>query len=230
MKLSIDEHVAKDFTDIKIGVIVASDIDNTGKSGEIDSILFDIQERIKDGFSAESIKGHPTIARWRQIYSRFGSKPSDYNCSAEALIRSVLKGRTIASINKLVNLYSFISLKYVIPAGGEDLDKVEGSIRLKAAGGTESFVQLNTSDEEKPYRGEIIYCDDSENVLCRRWNWRESDKTKLTEKTKNAVIVLEGFDEDVGKAVKELAALIEQFCGGEIKTFILDKNTTEIEW
>ena len=143
-----------------------------------------------------------------------------------------LKGIGLNPINKVVDIYNFISLKHMTPVGGDDLDKVEGDIELTYATGQESFTRLNSDETINPDSGEVIYKDDKE-VLCRRWNWRECDKSKMTETTKNAALVIEGLPpftkENIEEISKELAQLIEKYCGGEIQIFIVNKERSEIE-
>jgi len=38
-----------------------------------------------------------------------------------------------------------------------------------------------------------VWCDDS-GVTCRRWNWRQCTRTRLTERTTRAVFVLDALD------------------------------------
>ena len=230
MKLIISDEILNTYPDLSIGVIVANNINNDRNCNEIKKMLEEVQEKVKTKFNIDNISENFIIKKWRKIYSEFGSKPSDYKCSVEALIRSILKGRNLRYINKVVDLYNVISLKHIIPAGGEDLDYVKGNIYLKHAEGAEIFVPLNSELEENPYKGEIIYCDDRNNVLCRRWNWRESNVTKITEKTKNVVLVLEGFDKNVEEALLELSGLMKTFCKCHTKTYIIDKNTNKVEW
>ncbi|NEA04049.1 hypothetical protein G3I28_32840, partial [Streptomyces sp. SID10116] len=64
-------------------------------------------------------------------------------------------------------------------------------------------------------RREIVWCDD-EGVTCRRWNWRQGPRTRLTEESVNAVFLLEGMGPDAGldAACAELAGLLAQFSPG----------------
>ena len=120
----------------------------------------------------------------------------------------------------------------MVPAGGDDIDHVDGDIILTIADGSESFRPLGSEESESPKEGEVIYKDDKE-VLCRRWNWRECDKSKMTEDTKDITLVIEGLPpvtkEEIETITKELSELIQKYCEGELKTFILDKNVSEIE-
>ncbi len=228
MKFIIDPKIFSDFANPKIGVIIASGIDNNGVNPEIASLLRTEETKIRSSFKAEELSLHPNIACWREAYKQFGSKPRDFRCSIEALLRVILRGDQVRDISKLVDLYNFISIKYVLPVGGEDLSKIKGDLNLCFADGTEDYTPLHGEENDSPKKGEVIYKDDL-GVLCRRWNWREGERTKITQDTKDAVLVIEALDpvtkEDLEKACNEFAELIEKYCGGETQVNILDKNS-----
>ena len=145
----------------------------------------------------------------------------------------ILDGIELKHINLLVDIYNYISIKYTIPVGGDDSDKVDNGITLTLAKGDENFIPLNSKEVKHPKEGEVVYRDDKE-ILCRRWNWRECDKSKMSAETKNAVLVVEGLPpvskDVVSTIITELGLLIEKFCGGEIKTLILDMDNPETEF
>jgi DNA/RNA-binding domain of Phe-tRNA-synthetase-like protein len=115
----------------------------------------------------------PRIAAWRSAFSEFGSKPSRYPSSAESLLARVLKGEALPRINALVDTYNAVSLRHLLPVGGEDLDEVRGDLRL-----------------ERAADGEVVWRDDA-GVTCRRWNWRQEPRTRLTEATTRAFFVFD---------------------------------------
>ena len=68
--------------------------------------------------------------------------------------------------------------------------------------------------------------------MCRNFNYRESDITKLTENTKNCVLVIESViadNADLEQALKELSSMVEENLGGTTKINILEKRNSEIE-
>ena len=230
MQLTVSEEIFEKFPDTRIGIVVATGMDNSGSDNSIKGMLESTQLETENRFEIEKLAEHPSVAVWRAVYSNFGSKPRDFRSSVEALIRSVLNGRGVRHINKLVDIYNYASLKHAIPVGGEDLDKTHGNLFLKFSEGTERFIPLGGGKEDNPYKGEVIYCDEGGNVLCRRWNWRESDITKLTESTRNAIIVAEGFDTKVDEATEELSVMIRDFCNAQTKTFLINKNNPIVKW
>jgi lysyl-tRNA synthetase class 2 len=69
-------------------------------------------------------------------------------------------------------------------------------------------------------------------VLCRRWNWRECEKSKLTEATKNALLVVEGIPPvtrtDIEVITSELATLVRQCCGVTTQVEVLSSDKPNI--
>lgn len=228
MNFLIDQKIFETFPDLHIGVLVAKDIDNTRALPAIQEHLRKEEERIRREFLLENLPQHPKIEVWRNAYIKFGAKPKEHRSSVENLYRLVLNGVTLRPINNLVDAYNFISLKHMLPIGGEDTDKIQGDMRLTFASDHEASVLLLGDKEPRPpHVGEVIYKDDA-STICRRWNWREADRTKLTEETKNCVLVIEGLPPvtrgEIEAAVEELKTTIETCCGGSKFSVILDRE------
>jgi DNA/RNA-binding domain of Phe-tRNA-synthetase-like protein len=153
---------------------------------------------------------HPHIAAWRAAFSAFGAKPSRYPSSAEALIGRALRGAGLPRVNRLVDLYNAVSVKHAIPVGGEDLDAVRQPVRLVRATGDEPFDAVD-GEIEHPRPGEVVWAD-AAGVTCRRWNWRQGRRTRLTETTTRAYFLFDALppltDEELDRAMRELAALL----------------------
>jgi len=132
------------------------------------------------------------LAAWRDAYKAFGAKPQRTPCSAEALWRRVERDGAIGRVNAVVDLYNEVSLRYGLPVGGEDLLAYAGTPRLVRAAGTEPF---ETTREGRAVidvvdAGEVIWRDDV-GVTCRRWNWRQTPRTRLDLATTEMWFVLE---------------------------------------
>ena len=233
MKLIITDPIFDLFPEVVLGVVIAHRIDNAQDEPEITARLRQAETALPGKFGGAPVIEHPYIAPWREAYRKFGAKPKDNPSSVENLTRRVLNGATIGHINNLVSLYNTISLKYILPIGGEDLDKIVGDILLTQAGAEEpAIVLLGEKEARAPRAGEIIYTDEV-GAICRRWNWKEADRTKLTADTKNAVLIIEALPPVprtvVQAAIRELADGVQRFCGGAVATALLDKDKRQIE-
>lgn len=231
MKFTVSQEVFNLFPLLNIVMMVVKEIDNFTPAEEIENLLRQEEAYCRTYFQELKVSEHPNITCWRKAYTDFGAG-SHYRSSIEALTRRVVKGEAIPLINKLVDLYNLISLKHLVPVGGEDLKKVKGNIELILASGDENFKALNSEVEEHPNRGEVVYVDENNDVLCRRFNWREAEKTKLTGETKDAIMYIEGLspvkDIEVKEAAQDLTRFIARFCGGKIELFLVNKNYPQV--
>lgn len=233
-KLRVADSIFDSFPGAILGILIARNINNTGERSEVISALRQEEAKTMERFAGVAVSEHPQILPWREAYRKFGAKPKDYPSSVENLIKRVSKGYSVPHINMLVDLYNTISLRHIVPAGGEDLDKIDGDIELIFASDHEAPVRLLGEPEERsPKPGEVIY-KDSAGAICRRWNWKEADRTKFTETTKNAVLVIEGLPPvyriQIEHIIQELAALILEYCGGNVTNGIIDKDNGEYEF
>ena len=230
--LSIDNRIFDDYPGFIMGVLVARGVVNSDNNAEIENLLKRASNQVIQDFAGQDVKEHPFIVPWRNAYRTFGAKPKKHLSSIENLIRRVVKSNSVPTINNLVDLYNAVSLKYLIPIGGEDLDTISGGIELTIADDNEKkIILLGESDPKSPKEGEVIYRDDK-GAFCRRWNWKEADRTKLTHQTHNAVLVLEALPpitrEQLTQATEQLANLIEKYCGGKTRLAILDKDSNQL--
>jgi DNA/RNA-binding domain of Phe-tRNA-synthetase-like protein len=232
MKFIVEQDVLQAFPEVQIGVLVLEDIDNRSKEG-FAAELQSAYEHARSKLHGTNVAEHPRIHCWREAYRMFGAKPKKYSSSIENLVRRTLKGDSLRSINPLVDLYNIVSLKHLLPVGGEDLDRIEGDIRLTRAGDDEPAIQLLGEKEARaPKAGEVIYTDDL-GAICRRWNWKEADRTKLTEDTQRGVLVLEALPpvtlNELEEAMAELEKLVRAHTGASAAMHVLDKNSPVLE-
>ena len=79
----------------------------------------------------------------------------------------------------------------------------------------------------------MIYKDE-ESALCRRLNWKEADRTKLTEETKSALLVIEAMPpitrEELENAAKELKSMVEGHCNAEVELVVLDSKSPQADF
>lgn len=96
------------------------------------------------------------------------------------------------------------------------MEKIVGGLHLGKAKGGEVFFPLGAETDAPALPEEIIYYDE-EGAVCRCLNWREAQRTMLTEGTKDAVLVIEAINEEQAAraqaAMKELQSLVEEYFG-----------------
>ena len=133
--------------------------------------------------------------RWHDAYRDFGIKPRVARPSSDALIRRAASEKGLPSINVLVDVYNAISILHAVPIGGEDLDRYEGPARLVIASGHEPSHPSSDGQSvvEHPEPGEPAWVDDA-GVTCRRWNWRQTNRTAIDHHTTRVGFIIDSLD------------------------------------
>lgn len=158
-----------------------------------DGLLAGAQRQALSRLDGAAPEQHPNVAAWRDAFRAFGAKPQRTRPSVEALLRRVPQG--LPRIDRLTDAYNAVSVAHLLPLGGEDLDGYRGALRLTRATGDEPFETTADGGDvvDHPEPGEVVWRDDV-GVTCRRWNWRQCTRTRLSGSTTRAVFVLDCLD------------------------------------
>jgi DNA/RNA-binding domain of Phe-tRNA-synthetase-like protein len=233
MRDIVDGEIFHRFPDYVRAIVVAKGISNQGLQREVEEMLRDAEAQCEALFATVGLTTYPRIANWREAYRTLSMKPGKNYSSVEALARRARGGSPLPYINTLVALMNGLSLTYLVPCGGDDLDAAQGDLTLRLATGGEEFTPLGGKEASHPEPGEAVYVDDQQ-VLCRRWNWRQGECTKIAPSSRNVLVNIDclapvGKDE-AERLVVELAELIERFCGGSVRHHLLtaDEPMAEI--
>ena len=219
------------FPESEIGVLVMEDIHNHPEDSntaydKINSLLKSANREAVKFLNDPVLSQNKVVAVWREAFMKFKTKKGARS-SIEALLRRIDKGNAVGSINPLVDLYNAISLTYGLPCGMEDLDAVKGDLRLAITQGGDDFLALGDEAPDPTLPGELCYLDDIGGV-CRCWNWRDGQRTMLTEHTKRAIAGIESVDsgrhEELREAVLALAAWAQETGIATVKTVAIVNN------
>lgn len=229
IEIRIHENIFKEYPTFRRGIVMAKEIQNHGHSQELEAKLNQaIAQAAKEPVD---VKTDPRTAVWNQAHRQFGSNPNKFPPAHCALLKRVQKpGTQIPFINKVVAIMNYNSIVDVMPVGGDDVIQAGESLELRHAGGNETFTPLgNPETIEHPDLGEIIYVvSESGEVMCRRWNWRNGHKTRITEDTHAIVMNIDGLGEDSeARAIitrDRVAGMIEEFCQAHIITTMLSPS------
>jgi tyrosyl-tRNA synthetase len=237
MKVTFDSALHSAYPGYRMYTVVATDIDNTGEDSALEKLVASAYEAIgaDDALaSVASVADHPRIKAWRDAFEAFGADMSLMRPSVEGLAQRAREGKAIPFINKVVAISNYISLKYLVPSGGDDLAKIDGDFGLRYASGMERFIPIGTQSEDPPRPLEVVYADEQK-VLCRGWIWRQCELSKITADSKHVVVNVDVLPpatiEEGLRAAEELAALIEKHCGGTTEIIYVgeDQQTAVIE-
>ena len=174
-------------------LIVAADGLQGGPSDETsESHLAAAEQHARAQLAGRTPDQLPHVVQWREAFRAFGAKPQRTRPSVEALLRRCATG--LPRVDRITDVYNAVSVLHVVPVGGEDRAHYAGPPRLTRATGAEPFeVTVGGAPAvEHPDAGEVVWRD-RDGVTCRRWNWRQCARTRITHDTTSAVFILDGL-------------------------------------
>lgn len=136
--IEISEEIRRLELPIALGVLTAT-VKVESRNEEIWRQLQELGRVRSAQYTAETIKEEAHIAAFREFYRRIGKDPSRYRPSSEMLIRRVVNGKPLYTINSVVDTMNLISIDTYLPLGLYDRDKIEGKIVFRIGRNGEGF-------------------------------------------------------------------------------------------
>lgn len=176
-----------------------------------------IQEVRRQFASPSAVRSCPEVAAFQRLHRRVGVSARKEQSSVERLLLLALKRGELPAINNLVDAYNLVSLRTRCSLGAHDLDAITLPVNLRLLTGREAFTPLSETTPAAVVPGEYGYVDAAERLLCRL-DVRQADFSKVTQRTRNALLIVEGTAEHdaevLGRAAEEVIELTTRYCGG----------------
>jgi DNA/RNA-binding domain of Phe-tRNA-synthetase-like protein len=213
---------------LRAGAIVFRDLVIAAAAPELLAEIDREIRAVRDSFaSPAATRSCPEVAAFQQLHRRAGVNPRKEQSSVERLLLLALKRGELPAINSLVDAYNLVSLRTGCSLGAHDLDTIVLPVSLRLLTGRESFTPLGESAPAAVVPGEYGYVDAANRLLCRL-DVRQADFSKVTEKTRNVLLIVEGTAEHdpemLHRAVEDVIELTTRYCGGTVEIIVSIKD------
>jgi len=189
------------------------------KNLELEKFKEEIIKEVKGKYTLDSLKDAPTFRAYRDFFWRVGIDPTKNRPAAEALIRRILRDNPIPNINTIVDAYNLASIKTEIALAAFDMEELQGNLVMRFARRGEKFLGIGMEKPMDLEGREVVISDDQKLVAI--YPHRDADRSKVTEKTRNILLLVcgvPGITTDLlARAATVAVEYITRFCGGEGK-------------
>ncbi|KRG11609.1 tRNA synthetase subunit beta [Virgibacillus soli] len=220
MDITIETPLSEKIAVLKFGILEYHNIIVENSPVYLKGKLHYFQESLFFDLENQKIGDIPEIKEWRQIFKTLGKSPSRYRPSAESLLRRVQKQQYLNDLHSAADLNNFFSLKYAIPIGLYDIDKIQGNVQLGIGNAQETYDGLNGRENR------------AENLLVVKDQigpfgspFVDSIRTAVTEKTTSALQIVYFTPSITNDAAEEMLKLIAssyyQVLGGTSKSKLI---------
>ncbi|HYB04692.1 MAG TPA: phenylalanine--tRNA ligase beta subunit-related protein [Nitrososphaerales archaeon] len=187
-------------------------------STELEAFKKSKQEEIRKNVSSlDAIRDLLVIRAYRDFYWKVGIDPTKTRPAGEALLRKIIGGRDLPSINTLVDSYNLASAETMISIAAFDHAKVDPRrLLMRIAAKGETFVGIGM-DSAMILNGVQVVIDDlSQKKLIAVYPYRDADESKVMEETTSVLFMMCGVPgisfADLEAAKKLTCNYVTTFC------------------
>lgn len=194
-----------------LGACIEADVTNTLHSDGLWAEIADIAGKYASTLTTESLKSNSAISATRRVYRLCGKDPSRYRPSSEALVRRAIQGKSLYSVNTIVDLTNLVSMTSGYSIGAFDRDRIVGDT-----------LTLGIGTKDEPYegigRGPVnieglpVYRDAAGGIGTPT---TDHERTKTSVNTKRLIVLINGYDgnrQNLESAVQLTKRLLTQYC------------------
>jgi DNA/RNA-binding domain of Phe-tRNA-synthetase-like protein len=215
--LVFDPHLASKIPDLRVTALEIAVENVEGRNPELEKLKNAVTQEVRSKYSLESVKDVRIFRCYRDFFWRLGIDPTKVRPASEALIRRILQGGSIPTINTAVDAINVSSIQTEIVVDAFDAAKIRGETRIRSASEGEKFLGIGMKHESTMSGGEIVISDALSPISM--YPHRDAQRTGLTPQTREILTVMCGVpgieDRILIDATRVVSRTIIRFCGGK---------------
>ena len=169
--------------------VIQSDVKYQKENRTLWNEIEKLTGNIKNTLSQEQIAKLPVIRHTREAYLSLGKEPARYRCSAESLLRRIVKGKDLYRINNVVDIINFISLSFHFSIGCYDFNQLIEPIVFDIGRKDETYQAIGRG---KMNIEDLPVFRDNKGAFGSPTS--DSERTMITDKTREIVVVIIDFN------------------------------------
>jgi len=216
MLLKVDPVLSGRFPGLAAQIVRIRGVEVRREHPELERFKAEVAGRVRARWTLDELREHPVFRAYRDFFWRIGVDPTKTRPAAEALIRRILRGRTLPKINTLVDVYNLASVDTAVALAAFDEDGLVGELLMREAGAGEEFLGIGMEKPRVLQGGEAVVADGEK--LIAIYPYRDAEACKITEGTERTLILVCGVpnidDETLTRAGRVALEYVTRFCGG----------------
>ncbi|WP_018703116.1 B3/B4 domain-containing protein [Anaeromusa acidaminophila] len=201
MKIQIDKTIGERLPYCQLGYLILNGVSVKGTPPALSREITQLQAEMAERYQMNVLPQVPKIMAVRNMYKKLSVDPSRYRPASEALVRRVLQNRSLYFVNSAVDVNNFCSLKYLLPFGLYDLDKIAGDCVMYRIVGEGAYTNIAGHTIQAGHRP---YLCDADDIFGNPSS--DSRRTAVTLSTERLLCVIYADEEE---SKEELAAMLD---------------------
>jgi methionyl-tRNA synthetase len=177
------------------------------KNPKVKKWVNELMEKTQKRYSEENWRKKDVFTKYIELHKSY-SNTKDVVSSSQTLVESIKEKGKIPNINTLVDIYNAVSALTGVSIGVHDLSEIKGDVRLEILEKDQLIKTIRKKDRIFAKKGEYAYLDE-QGIICRL-DIKQSDRTKISNKTTNAFVIMQGHQALGNEALEKAMGLLEE--------------------
>jgi DNA/RNA-binding domain of Phe-tRNA-synthetase-like protein len=216
MYLKLDSDLSSKFPGLRARVINIRGVSIAPVKAELEAFKGRVFGEAAKRWNLDELKDNQVFRAYRDFFWKVKVDPTKIRPASEALLRRILRGNPLPTVNTLVDAYNLASVVTSISFGAFDTDRMHGALIMREARPGEEFLGIGMDKLIQLSGGEAVIQDDER--LIAVYPYRDADYSKVTTSTRNLLLMTCGVPgigaEELEKAEAVGVDYITRFCGG----------------
>ena len=184
-QIEVNGRFHKTFPDGHVGVLLIGNVDNHKRPTPLDEKKREIEARLREkfaGFSRADLLELEILQAYRDYYKQF-KKTYHVQLQLESIVH---KGKSLPSVNPLVDANFAAEVETLVLTAGHDADLLEPPVTINATQEGDTFIQINGSLQ--PLKPGDMMMSDGQGIICTII-YGQDQRTPISPKTRRALYV-----------------------------------------
>lgn len=172
-------------------------------------------QRLVGSFAGRQPADIPGVAEARSLFHRLGIDPTKTRPSSEALLRRVLQGKGLPTVNPAVDVCNLCSLEHQLPLGLYDRERVRGAVHVRVGREGEEYEGIR---KQRVHLGGRLMLADEDGAFGAPTS--DSLRTSVREGTKHLMVVVfcpvDRAGQSLSAALEHLADRLTRYCAASV--------------
>lgn len=210
------EGISEKFPGLCVAEGIIRDLEISPVAESLERFKPEVANQIRSSYSLDTVKDDPGFRAYRDFFWSVGIDPTKTRPASEALVRRLLAGNPLPTINTAVDAYNLASASHGVPVAAFDADLLRGHLTMRFAREGEKFRGIGMKEPVQLKPNQVVLCDEADIIAV--YPYRDSDVTKVTLATKKMHVIacgVPGVSQDrVLDAYNACASYLKRYCGG----------------
>ena len=200
----------------RIGAVFVQHVTNGPTSPALIQRRNDLATEMKMTIGDRRLSELEPVQQTRTLYHALGVDPTKDRPSSERLLKRVIQGRELPTVNQMVDAVNLVSLALQFPMGVYDWDKIVPPVLVRIGRPDESFTTIGGHLFQAG--GRIVLVDGQDIFGSPS---QDSEHTKVEEGTVRAMVIVwasAGVSNDsMENTLKEVTQAAQEFCDASVE-------------